>query len=105
VFKLLATADWFNLKGNSFSNVEVGTALHNMVYDMHNWRDVAKIEWQLRNGGGIFTVLPPEIEHFHGLKTLDASENDFSGVVAHWSCACYLSFLLSHSLPSYRELF
>jgi hypothetical protein len=80
-FKLLGTADWFNLKGNTFSNVEAGTALHNMVYTMNNWREVETIEWQENNGGYKFTSVPTEIEFFHALKRLDLSNNNIAGGV------------------------
>ena len=83
-FKLLGTSDWFNLKGNKFSNVKAGTALHIMVYEMNNWREVETIEWQGVNGGSRFTAVPTEIEFFHSLKKLDLSDNAITG----WVDAC-----------------
>ena len=77
VFKLLGTADWFNLKGNKFSNVEAGTALHFLVYQMHNWREVETIQWPTET---VFTTVPTEIRFFHGLKKLDLSNKGLAGV-------------------------
>ena len=42
--ELLAWAESFDLSGNSFSNIQPGSALAHMVYEMHRWRD-AKINW------------------------------------------------------------
>ena len=88
-FKLLGTADWFNLKGNTFSNVEAGTTLHNMVYEMNNWREVEAIEWQGVYGCSRFTTVPTEFEFFHSLKKLDLSDNAITGWVSAGSiCMC-----------------
>jgi hypothetical protein len=57
VLALIGAAEWFNLEGNTFSNVEEGTPLHTMVYDMKNWRDVKCLEWQGANGGAKFSSL------------------------------------------------
>merc|ERR1712137_1420725 len=65
-----------NLHGNSFSNVNEGTALHNMVYGMTNWRDRKELVWSRQNGGGKFASLPNEIRLFVSLVTLDLSGND-----------------------------
>ena len=76
VMQLMGSAEYFNLHGNSFSNVNEGTALHNMVYGMTNWRDRKELVWSGQNGGGKFASLPNEIRLFVSLVTLDLSAND-----------------------------
>ena len=71
----MGNATHFNMDGNSFSNVEEGTALYDMVYRMNNWRDRKEIVWKEAQGGGDFESLPDEIGLFRSLESMDVSYN------------------------------
>jgi hypothetical protein len=45
VLRMLGSAEYFNLSGNTFRNVHVGTALYDMVHRMTNWskREVIQV--------------------------------------------------------------
>ena len=75
VMTLMGSAEYFNMAGNSFSNVIEGTALHNMIYGMTNWRDRKELVWSGQNGGGDFASVPEQIRFFTHLVTLDLSSN------------------------------
>jgi hypothetical protein len=72
----MATAEYFNLSGNSFTNVQEGTALYDMVHRMTNWGEREVIQWSGTNGGGKFTTLPDEMFVFKNLVQLDLSYNE-----------------------------
>ena len=79
VIQIMATAEYFNLSGNTFINVENGTALYDMVYRMNNWNKRTVIQWSSQNGGGKFAAIPEEIFVFKSLVELDMSHNDIAG--------------------------
>jgi hypothetical protein len=79
VIQIMATAEYFNLSGNTFINVENGTALYDMVYRMNNWNKRTVIQWSSENGGGQFAAIPEEMFVFKSLVELDLSSNDIAG--------------------------
>jgi len=87
VMQLMGSAEYFNLHGNSFSNISEGTALHNMVYGMTNWRDRKELIWKFEQGGGNFSSLPGEIGLFVSLVTLDLSQNNLTGLPKMDGCS------------------
>ena len=76
VLRLMGNATHFNMDGNSFSNIQEGTALYDMVYRMNNWRDRKEIVWKDKQGGGDFESLPDEIGLFRSLESMDVSDNE-----------------------------
>ena len=72
---MMATAEYFNLSGNSFTNVQEGTALYDMVHRMTNWGKRKVIEWSRDNGGGSFTTIPDEMFVFKNLVQLNLAHN------------------------------
>jgi len=72
---MMATAEYFNLSGNSFTNVQEGTALYDMVHRMTNWGKREVIQWSASNGGGQFTTIPDEMFLFKNFFRLDLSYN------------------------------
>ena len=79
IMKLMASARYFNLAGNRFGNITEGTALHDMVYGMTNWRDRKEVAWSDYAGGGKFTSIPKQICFFSSLVKLDISANELTG--------------------------
>ena len=88
---MLASAEYFNMQGNSFSNVEKGTGLHDMVFNMTNWGLRKTLQWSGANGGARFDNLPEEIRFFKNLVELDCSLNSWTGELSSVSSlqVCY----------------
>ena len=91
VLEMMATAEYFNLSGNSFTNVQEGTALYDMVHRMTNWGKREVIQWSKTNGGGEFTTIPDEMFVFKNLVQLDLSYNP--GLTGEKNCS-------THSTPN-----
>jgi hypothetical protein len=72
VLVLLGSAEFFNLGGNSFSNIQPDNALFDMVYNMTNWRDRPEVIWANRG----FAAVPENIGAFRSLVKLDLSRNN-----------------------------
>ena len=83
----MATAEYFNLSGNSFTNVQEGTALYDMVHRMTNWGKREVIQWSKTNGGGKFTTIPDEMFVFKNLVQLDLSYNP--GLTGEKNCSTH----------------
>jgi hypothetical protein len=96
---MMATAEYFNLSGNSFTNVQEGTALYDMVHRMTNWGKREVIQWSKTNGGGEFTTIPDEMFVFKNLVQLDLSYNP--GLTGEKNCSTHATHLtsFSHSHP------
>ena len=87
VLEMMATAEYFNLSGNSFTNVQEGTALYDMVHRMTNWGKREVIQWSKTNGGGEFTTIPDEMFVFKNLVQLDLSYNP--GLTGEKNCSTH----------------
>ena len=68
IIQLLGSAEYFNLSGNKFSNVEEGTALATMIYGMTNWKDVKELPWQGRKE---WKELPTFIQYFASVTSIN----------------------------------
>lgn len=76
VLELLGTAEYFNLSGNSFKNVDITGPLGYMVYRMQNWKDAKELDWEnVRGTGNQMRELPGVIGHFTSLQNLNLSRN------------------------------
>ena len=68
IIQLLGSAEYFNLSGNKFSNIDKDPVLATMVYSMTNWRDVKELQWQQKTQ---WKKLPSEIKYFASVTSID----------------------------------
>jgi Leucine-rich repeat (LRR) protein len=77
LLKLMGSAVFFDFSGSSFGDVRVGTVLHEMVFKLHNWKDVTELNWSFSNPQlrPHITELPECAGMLRSLTQLDLSRN------------------------------
>ena len=71
IIQLLGSAEYFNLSGNKFSNIEEGSALATMIYGMTNWKDVKELQW---HGKKEWKELPTFIQYFASVTSINLED-------------------------------